>query len=568
MIVRFATVRSAMFFGVFFIGCAGQAPVLRETQPEASTHLSAAVPKVAVENLRDRLGAFAHDSMEGREAGTMGNYKATEFIAQELARIGLQPAGDNGTYFQEIPLRVREPFSTIEVDGATIPIGEDMVPLPPIQGLPLGASGSLDGHDVIFGGVADSPTEISAADGRGKVVFLIPPRGSTFTVPTSIVKFRNAAAIVLVYLDIAPAMLVDFLGEPTGMLDDGGPVGSGPPTMIVSDRVADMVFQEPLRESEPGVKGTPMTGEFGIRDVDVEAPARNVIAVLPGSDPVLGRQFVALGAHSDHVGLSNQAVDHDSLRAFLEIARPMGADSPDLPNGPTPQQTELITQRLAEIRSDNGAPRMDSIFNGADDDGSGSMGLLAIAEALKGASERPRRSVIFVWHTAEEMGLFGSQHFTENPTVPRDAIVAQLNMDMIGRGATDDVANLGGTEYLQLIGSRRLSTELGDLVEQVNSEEGHGFVFDYTMDADGHEQNLYCRSDHYMYARFNIPIVFLSTGSHRDYHQVTDEPQYIDFAKLARVSDFVKSLALRLANLDHAVYVDKPGPGPNAQCRQ
>jgi hypothetical protein len=119
-----------------------------------------------------------------------------------------------------------------------------------------------------------------------------------------------------------------------------------------------------------------------------------------------------------------------------------------------------------------------------------------------------------------------------------------------------------------VIGSRRLSTELGDLAEMVNREGNHGFTFDYSYDADGHPDNFYCRSDHYMYARYGIPIAFFSTGGHRDYHQVTDEIEYLDFEKYARVTQFVGAVAERLGNLDHRPVVDKPKPDPEAPCQQ
>ena len=145
--------------------------------------------------------------------------------------------------------------------------------------------------------------------------------------------------------------------------------------------------------------------------------------------------------------------------------------------------------------------------------------------------------------------------------------MAQLNIDMIGRGDSSDLQG-GGPGYLQVIGSRRLSTELGDVVERVNREGKHGFTFDYTYDADGEPHNYYCRSDHYMYARFGIPITFFTTGAHMDYHEVTDEPQYIDYPKLARVAGFIEDVALTVADLDHAVVVDKPKPDPYGTCKQ
>ncbi len=168
---------------------------------------------------------------------------------------------------------------------------------------------------------------------------------------------------------------------------------------------------------------------------------------------------------------------------------------------------------------------------------------------------------------AEEQGLYGAQWFSDYPTVPRDSIVAQFNMDMIGRGRAEDIAN-GGPGYIQLIGSRRLSTELGDLVERVNRDGGHGFTFDYQYDAPGHPAQYYCRSDHYMYARYGIPVTFFSTGGHPDYHMVTDEPQYIDYPKYARVTSLIMEVGRAVANLDRPPLVDQPRPDPQGRCRQ
>jgi Zn-dependent M28 family amino/carboxypeptidase len=207
------------------------------------------------------------------------------------------------------------------------------------------------------------------------------------------------------------------------------------------------------------------------------------------------------------------------------------------------------------------------VFNGADDDGSGSMAVLEVAEAFARSPTKPRRSLLFVWHTGEEGGLRGSRHFSDHPTVPRDSIVAHLNMDMVGRGGAADILG-GGPDFLQLVGSRRLSTELGDLVESVNASSSRPLRFDYSMDANGHPERIYCRSDHVHYARYGIPIVFFTTGLHMDYHQLTDEPQYIDYDKLRRVAQLVYDVASRVGNLDHRVVVDKPKPDPTAPCAQ
>jgi hypothetical protein len=321
------------------------------------------------------------------------------------------------------------------------------------------------------------------------------------------------------------------------------------------------LFGRPLDQLKPGDTGPVIQGDVTFEGRDVGAS--NVVAVLDGSDPALRGQYVALGAHNDAIGIV-PAVDHDSLRAYNTVMRPRGANDP--PGEPNAEQAARIKAMVDSMRKLRPA-RLDSIVNGADDDGSGSMALLEIAEALARGGARPKRSLLFVWHTGEESGLQGSRWFTDNPTVPRDSIVAQINSDMIARGGPDSESRRDPA-YLQVIGSRRLSTELGDLVEAANRDGGFNLAFDYSYDADGHPDNFYCRSDHYMYARYGIPIAFFSSGGHRDYHQVTDEIEYLDFDKYSRVTSFVRAVVERVANLDHRVVVDQPKPDPDAPCHQ
>lgn len=378
---------------------------------------SSASPKgtsaaISAGDLRSRLYRYADDSMMGREAGTVGNTKATDYLAAEARRLGLEPAGDSGTYFQEMRATTAR-----------------------------------------FAGAAESGT------------------------------------------------------------------------------------------------------------------ARNVIAILRGSDPVLRDEYVAIGSHNDHVGVRPMAVDHDSLKLYNAELTRLGAPSWDrTTRAKRDSLRSVIKINLDSLRRIRPA-RRDSIANGADDDGSGTVTMLEIAEALAAAPVKPKRSIIFVWHTAEEKGLLGAKWFVEHPTVPREKIVAALNLDMVGRGGVADIAG-GGPDYLQLVGSRRVSTELGDLIEQMNSARPRPFKFDYQYDANGHPERIYCRSDHVHYARFGIPITFFTTGQQPDYHQVTDEPQYIEYDKLARIADFVKDVAVRVANLDHRLAVDKPVADPAAPCVQ
>ena len=535
------------------LACGPSAPAPGAPTPAAATGAGAITPAA----LRGRLSIYADDSMQGRKAGTPGNVKATDYLAAEAKRIGLVPAGDNGTYFQTIPLQERSLVSaaSVRAGGQSFSLGVDFIPRD--QGV---RARPIDGLAVVDGGPVGDPSHHSAPPAgayTGKLVVIHPVKDDGTTagpVPRSVVTqmFAAAAAIAVASLDV--------IGETDRQaLMAGGAQLANPDTpeqpafLYVTSRMAEAMLRA----------GT-VQGTIAYMDVPAPSPARNVVAILPGSDPALEGQYVAVGAHNDHVGIAKTAEDHDSLRAWNTVVRPRGAENP--PSDPTAEQQATIAHLIDSLRRVR-PPRRDSVFNGADDDGSGSVSVLEIARALSQSKERPRRSILFVWHTAEELGLLGSDWFTKHPTVPRDSIVAQLNIDMIGRGRATDLPQ-AGPGYVQLIGSRRLSTELGDLVEQVNTADHHGLAFDYTSDANGHPENSYCRSDHYMYARFGIPITFFTTGGHRDYHQLTDEVQYIDFEKMAKVASLVEDVALHVANLDHRLVVDKPKPDPEGVCKQ
>jgi Zn-dependent M28 family amino/carboxypeptidase len=251
--------------------------------------------------------------------------------------------------------------------------------------------------------------------------------------------------------------------------------------------------------------------------------------------------------------------------AFNQVARRQGVQ--DTVRAVTAAEAVRIAALRDSLVRAHGGARPDSIYNGADDDGSGTVSLLEIAEAFVRSGPPPARSMLFVSHTGEEKGLWGSQWFTDHPTVPRDSIVAQLNMDMVGRGKPTDAMGRGPNN-IQLIGRRRLSTQLGDLIDSVNASRTPHMDIDSTFDANGHPLNRYCRSDHYMYARYGIPITYFSLGYHTDYHQITDEPQYIDYDHMARVAQFVHDIAAEVANRRDRLVVDKPKPDPRGACRQ
>ena len=516
-------------------------------------------------DLMSRLYIFADDSMMGRQFGTEGNLKATAYIAGEMKRLGLKPAGDDG-YYQWVPtVRISfNPSSQMMVGSTALVAGKDFAASNVRGGIPR----TFDSLHVVYGGdLSDTTALLDPAAANGKaVVFVI--RNFSQSTRRFLSRYSDAAAVIIVGQP--------RLGRPSYSIVDPN-VAQVPASIVVSPATVAQIFNLPAGQTTPPPVGT--AGQtlhfrnFGL--IREPARARNVVAILPGSDPKLRGEYVAIGAHNDHLGFGPPA-DHDSLRAWNvaanRIVEARTHQTPGRPGGGlTDEERASIHINVDSLHRVRPA-RLDSVYNGADDDGSGSVGVLEIAEAFAKTHPRPKRSIIFVFHTGEEAGLLGSQWFTDHPTVPRDSIVAQLNMDMIGRGDAFDYASPamnGSPSYVQLVGSRRLSTELGDIVETVNKRERFPLAFDYAMDANGHPERIYCRSDHAEYARYGIPVTFFTTGLHMDYHQLTDEPQYIDYTHMAHVTQLVHDVALRVANLNHRVVVDKAKPAdPRAGCVQ
>jgi hypothetical protein len=547
-------------------------------------------------DLQTRLYIFADDSMQGRQTGRAGNMKGTAYIARELQRLGLEPAGDNGTYFQGLPYSLRRynQTSRLSVNGRALRWLDDFVPVPGNA-----PPKSFARAQVVFGGIAgDTTQQISAEQAAGKFVILLPAPGQgggrrgggargggggargNAPAPdrTAMIcgapggggggggggrgggggaanRFADAAAVATVDLqNLQPAARAAINNPQVGSLTrGGGPGGAAQPPAVnlrITPEAAALLLGAPVEGMAPGTPGGTVEGNFDFVVQPVPEFGRNVVAIVRGRDPALRGQFVSIGAHNDHVGFTNAPVDHDSLRAAASARLAMQISGGEL-RALTQEQQAAIRVNLDSLRRLRPA-RRDSIRNGADDDGSGSMAMLEIAEALALAPQKPRRSVLFVWHTGEEGGLSGSAHYAQNPTVPIDSIVANINMDMIGRGRATDLPG-GGDDYLAVVGSKCLSTELGDMVTSVNQRQQRplrlDYRFDYFTDWPGYN-SIYTRSDHYNYARRNIPIAFFFTGLHQDYHQVTDEPQYIDYPHYSRIVNYIRDLVTEVANRD------------------
>lgn len=513
---------------------------------------------ITTADLEYRLKLIADDSMMGRESGSKGDYVAAEYVASEFERLGLEPAGEGGTYFQTVPFwrATIDSSSHLTVQGTGLDVGRDFVV--PLVRAP---SRTLDNVPVVYGGDAtDSAHWIAASAAAGKLVVLDVPAGRVLRgLGRMLHRWHPAVTVALINLD-------QLGSEQRARLREGFPISdttrdtSLTPLLFVTHHAAE-VLRAP---------GATVSGRFDVARQPVSYPARNVIAVLKGSDPRLRGEYVSVTAHNDHVGFDHAPVDHDSLRAFNRVVRPMGADSPL--RDPTREEWTRIRAIIDSARRVH-PPRLDSIRNGADDDGSGTVAILEIAEKMARGNAHPKRSILFVSHTGEEAGLLGSQWFTDHATVPLDSIIGEIDQDMIGRGKTTDFPR-GGTgagdpTYLEVVGAKRLSHQFGDIIEAANAKQPLPFKFDYEYDVPGHPLQYYCRADHYSYARYGIPSVSLSRGEHLDYHQVTDEAEYIDYTDMARVTRMVYDAAMALANTPTRPVLDAPKQkDPHAACVQ
>ncbi|MBA2626798.1 MAG: hypothetical protein H0U85_02225, partial [Gemmatimonadales bacterium] len=345
-------------------------------------------------DLRTRLERIAHDSMLGREPGGIGNFRTTEYIAAEFKRLGLEPAGEHGTWFQTVPFVRVQPDSAMRVSagGTDLVAGTDYL----LAGQPM-ALRRLEHVPSVFGGPLNDSTRWLPADsvaGRVVVLTLVPGRSGTRQANAlgpylGNPRFARATLIAVVALDvlgperIAMAMAGRLTTDTT--LRSGGM-----PILYVTPAAAEVMLGRLLGATAVGTAGKPIDATIGHARSATAWPARNVIAVLRGNDRKFRRAYVALTAHNDHVGFDHAPADHDSIRAFDRVVRPMGADSPNRPaTAQEMLQVRTILDTLRKIRP----ARPDSIRNGADDDGSGTVSILEIAERMVAERKQLRRSI-------------------------------------------------------------------------------------------------------------------------------------------------------------------------------
>ena len=522
----------------------------RSKKPAASVTTQRGVDTISANQLRDYLTFIASDEMEGRDTPSRGLDLTAKFLAMNLARWGFKPAGDEGSFFQRIDLRRNRNDTAqtkAELNGRALTAGTDFIP--------VSGPGNVSGQ-MVFAGTgwfvkSKGVDAYKGIDPTGKIAVVVAtpnmfPRGvgradlgkpgEDFMNPADYARSKGVVGLIYIpdsrYLANWQRMRSLIMERGSTVVEKFQKPSNAPvalPSVVVSAETASAIFANES-QSAPNLsnasEGSSLPSPFAFSDQKKmtlnlannteTVPTQNVVAVWEGKDPVLKAEYVALGAHYDHVG--------------------------------------------------SGCPRVgdDNICNGADDDGSGTTALLGMAEALAKAPTRPKRSILFVWHTGEEKGLWGSRYFTEFPTVPLNQIVTQVNIDMIGRSKKEGDTNrrnaeLTGPDSIYLIGSTMMSTELGELVNTVN-KSFLNITYDTKYDDPKDPNRFFFRSDHYNYARKGIPIIFFFDGVHEDYHGAGDTADKIDYQKMEKVTRTIYMTTWEIANRPTRLKVDKPLP--------
>ena len=523
---------------------------------------------VQVEDLKTWLTYLSSDELEGRATYSEGLGLAAAYLAQHLKEMGIKPGGDNGSYFQRVKVlgikSTNHSTLTVEANGQTRTFKDGEGITFPRN---VGGKRSFTVEQVEFMGYGlDAPqanhNDFAGKDVSGKAVIYLGAQGPK-TVAQQFRRLLTGRARYATDQRKAVATIGPAFGG-GGRGGGGGapPAAAGGPgrraaleapdfstverldraiaaNVTAQDEFFEFLFstadvkyvelkdkatkQEPLPSF--ALKGVKLTFNLDAEYRTVRTQyTRNVIGIIEGSDPKLKDTFVTIGAHYDHVGYAEGEVVNGNRQGAVGRVKAGATD--------------------------------DRIWNGADDDGSGTVTVLGIAKAFA-TGPKPKRSLAFIWHAGEERGLLGSRYNADYPAIPIEKTVANLNIDMIGRNR-DDKPDEENSVYL--VGSDRISTELHNLSITANAASARPLKLDYEMNDPSDLEQVYYRSDHYSYAAKGIPIIFYTTGLHADYHVNTDSVEKIGFDKMARIGQLVYETGRRVANLDHAPARDNKGP--------
>lgn len=490
---------------------------------------------ISSKDLRKHLTVIASDKMEGRETGTSGNKLAADYIANFFESLGLPPIGNDESYFQhtifartmwqDIGMYVNDKRFRHLRDFLSLPTHNSSVPL-------------LETNEVIFLGYGiddEKYSDYKRVDVKNKVILIYKGEpvdkngnsyitgGKEFSDWSSDWKKKLETAhqkgvkTVLIIENELKEMIAQnrrfLLGPKITMGDGKDPATYLANSVYISTKIAKELFGASLSKVVKARERIRKKGKS--KKVKINSQLRliqdrshsvmkgnNILGYIEGTDPKLKEELVVITAHYDHLGKKGK-----------------------------------------------------EIYNGADDNGSGTSTVMEVAEAFQMAKlkgDGPRRSVLVMLVTGEEKGLLGSEYYTQYPIFPLENTVANVNVDMVGRV---DKKYEGKPDYIYVIGSNRLSTELHEINESVNKKFTN-LTLDYTYNAESDPNRYYYRSDHYNFAEKGIPAIFYFNGTHSDYHRTTDTVDKINFEKMEKIGRLVFHTAWELANRDERIKVN------------
>lgn len=487
------------------------------------------------------LSILASDEFEGRETGKKGAWLAADYIKNHFKTIGLK-GPVKGDYFQPVDMATNNLVqSIVTIDGTAKELLKDFIITPSSV---TGDGFTFNNKAVVFAGYginANGYNDFAGMNLQDKVVMILKDNTTgDRTVMRQVMRDQQSKAEFLAESKAVALLIVDpALDNITEAMKARYNNGEGPlimksreyleglktkkalPVISISTATANEILkqggsdlaglQKQLAETkEPASKEINVAFCASAVRKEVSVRAENVLGYLEGSDPVLKKEVLVITAHYDHIGLTTSGTD--------------------------------------------------KVNNGADDDGSGTTGVLMLAEAFakaKKAGKGPKRSILFMAVVGEEKGLLGSEWYAENPVFPMENTITNLNIDMIGRVDAEHEKN---PDYIYIIGSDMLSSDLNKLGIKAN-EDYVKMNLDMRYNTRTDPNRFYYRSDHYNFAKHNVPVIFYFNGVHPEYHQPDDEIDKIDFPLMTRRTKLVYFTAWELANATKRPVVDKNEDG-------
>ncbi len=517
--------RISLILGIalLILGCgSGKENATKSESKQVSTPANPSdyASTITSDELKEMLFTYASDDFEGRETGQPGQKKAVNYLKQHYIDMGIPAAQSNGDYFQTVPLQILDvPKVSLTINDKEFKAVDDFVSVIASE------DGSINANEIVFASYGiddDKYSNYSNLNVKGKVVliksgepktedgnYVITGTGEAskwsnfrqeYAAKRDAAKDRGAAAVLFYYPSIYD-MAARRFGGSSGRMSLKGKANDMY-YFLINESLAKALLSD--IDTNDNVETISASMNLMYTNASNDFTSENVAAYIKGSEKP--DEYIVISAHLDHEGIKDG-----------------------------------------------------EIYNGADDDGSGTVSVLEIAEAFKEAAKNghaPKRSVVFLHVTGEEKGLLGSAYYTDTePIFPLANTVANLNIDMIGR-VDPKHEEAGDDNYLYLIGSDKLSTELHNISEDINKKYIN-MNFDYTYNDDNDPNRFYYRSDHYNFAKNNIPVIFYFNGTHADYHRPSDTPDKIRYDLLETRSKLIFYTAWELANRDNRIVVDK-----------